>query len=198
MTKILSPLCVEYLDNYNYVFLAKPFGFISDVLIKNGLRQVGWELRPAGHEDEIWLPVKFVFDFESTPNWLRGPLGENKRGGAGHDGLSRKNIVVCWNGLCKGITKSIAADVYFELMEYCDSIDTKRLLKSQHPYIPDIIISPYVKTRDWTRRWLKSNTVRFWPGDYWQKLEVMATAKEIYGIDVDPYYSASDSNHSCR
>lgn len=180
MTRILSPLSVEYLDNSNYVFLSKPFGFISDVLIKHSLRQVGWELRPSGHEDEVWLPSGFVFDFESTPNWLRGPLGENKRGGAAHDGVSRKNII-------PGITKSIAADVYFEIMEYCDSIDTDRFKKSAHPLIPTPIIIPYVKTRDWSKRWLKSTTVRIWPGDYWQKYEVTATAKEIYGIDKDPY-----------
>jgi hypothetical protein len=186
MTRILSTLHVGYLDNDRFAMLDQPFGFISDVLIKHKLRQVGWELRPAGHEDEIWLPLAFVFDFESIPNLLRGPIGENKRGGAGHDGVSRKNIIVCWDGSCEGITKSIAADVYFEIMEYCDSIDNQRFAAAKHPYLPMPVIVPYVKTKDWFRRWLKSTVVRVWPG-FWQKYEVTATAKEIYGIEGDPY-----------
>jgi hypothetical protein len=187
MTRILSPLIVGYINNSNYAQLHERFGFVSDVLIKHGLRQVGWELRPAGHENEIWLQIGFVFDFESTPNWLRGPLGENKRGGASHDGVCRKNIIYCWNSTCDGITKSIAADVYKEVMDYCDSVDTQRFSKAKHPYLPVPVIVPYVKIKDWARRWLKSTTVRIWPGDYWQKYEVTATALEIYGIEGDPY-----------
>lgn len=187
MTRILAPLIVGYINNGNYVSLHEPFGIISDVLIKHGLRQSGWELRPSGHEDDFWLPTGFVFDFESTPNWLRGPLGENKRGGASHDGVCRKNIFVCRNGRCEGITKSIAADVYKEIMDYCDSIDTQRFEESKHPFLPNIVIVPFVKTKDWTRRWAKSTVVRFWPGDFFQKYELTATSKEIYGFDGDPY-----------
>jgi hypothetical protein len=187
MTRILSVLSVEYLDNSNRAFLSKPFGIVSDVLIKHGLRQVGWELRPPGHEDEFWAPIGFVFDFESTPNWLRGPLGENKRGGATHDPVCRKNVLICWNGSGEVMTKSIAADVYKEIMDYCDSIDNQRFEKGKHLYIPDFLIDPYVRTKDWSRRWLKSTVVRFWPGDFFQKYEMMATAKEIYGIEGDLY-----------
>lgn len=186
MTRILSPLVVGYLNNSNYVSLHEPFGIISDVLIKHGLRQVGWELRPLGHEDEFWAPARFVFDFESTPNWLRGPLGENKRGGATHDPICRKNVLVCWNGSGSIMTKSIGADVYKEIMDYCDSIDTQRFEKGKHLYIPDVLIDPIVRTKCWTRRWLKSSVVRVWPG-YFQKYELTATAKEIYGLEGDPY-----------
>jgi hypothetical protein len=168
MTKILSPLVVGYINNSNYAQLAQPFGFISDVLKTAGLRY------------EIWAAEGFVFDFESTPNWLRGPLGENKRGGAAHD-------IVCRKYVCPGITKSLAADVYFEIMEYCDSIDTQRFQKSKHPLIPNPVIVPFVKTKDWFRRWAKSTTVRFWPGDFFLRYEVATTAKEMYGIEGDPY-----------
>jgi hypothetical protein len=211
MTRILSPLNVEYLDNSNRVFLAKPFGIISDVLISHGLRQVGWELRLAGHENEFWVPVGFVFDFESTPNWLRGPLGENKRGGATHDSICRKNVLIGRELTsdelallndpntskedainitlrAKGkITKSIAADVYKEIMDYCDSIDTQRFEKGKHLYIPDLLVDPIVRTKCWARRWAKSTVVRFWPGDFFQKYELTATAFEIYGIEGDRY-----------
>lgn len=187
MTRILSPLVVGYINNSNYAQLHVRFGFISDVLKKHGLRQVGWELRPVGHEDEIWAEAAFVFDFESTPNLIRGPLGENKRGGASHDIVCRTGLLVCWNGECSGITKSIAADVYFEIMEYCDSIDTQRFEKARHPYLPLPIIVPYVKTRDWTRRWTKSTVVRVWPGNFFLKYEMTATAEEIYGLKCDPY-----------
>jgi hypothetical protein len=168
MTRILSPLVVGYINNSNYAQLHERFGFQSDVLKIHGLK------------DEIWAEAGFVFDFESTPNLIRGPLGENKRGGAAHD-------IVCRIGACPGITKSIAADVYFEIMEYCDSIDTQRFEVSKHPYLPNPIIVPYVKARDWTRRWTKSTVVRFWPGDFFLKYALTATAKEIYGIECDPY-----------
>lgn len=180
MTRILSPLVVGYLNNSNYVQLHERFGFISDVLIKHGLRQAGWELRPPGHEDEIWAEVGFVFDFESVPNVIRGPVGENKRGGASHD-------PICRIGFIPGITKDIAADVYFEIMTYCDSIDTQRFATAKHPYLPIHIIVPYVKTRDWSRRWIKSEIVRYWPSNYFLKYSPTATAREMFGIEGDQY-----------
>ncbi|HHT9145631.1 MAG TPA: DUF1353 domain-containing protein [Candidatus Wunengus sp. YC61] len=137
-------------------------------------------LRKQGLKDEIWAPAGFVFDFESIPNLIRGPIGENKRGGAVHDILSRKNV-------CEGITQGIAADVYFEIMEYCDKIDTQRFAKAKHPFIPGAVVVPYVKVKDWARRWLKSEVVRYWPGGFWQKYELTATALEIAGIANDPY-----------
>lgn len=173
MARVLSPLVVGYLNNRNYVQLYQPFGFRSDVLERHGLKS------------EIWADIGFVFDFESTPNMIRGPLGTNKRGGAAHD-------IVCRIGACPGITKSIAADVYFEIMEYCDSIDTERFRKQNHPWLPVPIIVPYVKSRDWVRRWAKSTVVRFWPGDFFLKYEMGATAEEIYGIVCDPYMTQAE------
>jgi len=179
MTRILAPLVVGYLDNGNYVSLHEPFGFVSDVLKRAGLKY------------EIWAQTGFVFDFESTPNWLRGPLGENKRGGAAHDIVCRINAV-------PGITKSLAADVYFEIMEYCDSIDTQRFEKSKHPLVPPFAIVPFVRTKDWFRRWAKSTTVRFWPGNFFQRYEMTATAKEIYGMDGDPYCTIEKLNEAIQ
>jgi hypothetical protein len=152
MTRILSPLRVDFIDNNNHVSLAFPFGFVSDVLKKAGLRS------------EIWSPIGFVFDFESTPNLIRGPLGENKRGGAAHDIVCRKYVV-------PGVTKSLAADVYFEIMEYCDAINFK--LADHYT-----ITKPFFKLRDWSRRWSKSTVVRFWPGDFFLKYELTTTAKD--------------------
>ena len=182
MTKILSPLVVGYLNNGNYAYLHEPFGFISDVLAAYGMKG-SW--RPIERTDsqvlgEVWGPAGFVFDFESTPDSIRGPLGVNKRGGTAHD-------ISCRIGACPGITKSIAADVYFEIMEYCDSIDYERFDAGKHKVLPSFLIEPYVEVRDWLRRWIKSTTVRIWPGDYFQKYTLTATAKEIYGIDSDPY-----------
>jgi hypothetical protein len=171
MTRILAPLVVGYLNNNNIAQLHDPFGFQSDELKKHGLK------------DEVWAQTGFVFDFESIPNLIRGPVGENKRGGASHDILSRKNV-------CPGITQGIAADVYFEIMEYCDSIDTQRFAEEKHPYLPTGVIVPYVKTRDWLRRWTKSTVVRYWPGGFWQKYKMTATSEEIYGLGGDPYITA--------
>ena len=168
MTRILSKLITQSIDNSRYVMLYEPFGFQSDVLKSHGLKDV------------IYGPPGFVFDFESIPNIIRGPIGENKRGGAAHDILSRKNV-------CPGITQSIAADVYFEIMTYCDSIDTQRFAKSKHPSLPNAVILPYVLTRDWMARWIKSEVVRYWPSGYWQKHELMATCQEIAGMQGDPY-----------
>lgn len=185
MTQILSPLLVGFLDNNRYVFLHEPFGFRSDVLASHGLTGL-W--RPEGlpyavREGEVWAPSGFVFDFESTPNFIRGPLGENKRGGAGHDLVCRKGVFADDTK----ITKSIAADVYFEIMAYCDSIDTWRFSKARHPFIPGPVVVPVITFLDWSRRWLKSETVRYWPGDFWQKYTIWATASEIYEMDCDPY-----------
>ena len=167
MTKILAPLIVGYIDNLNLVQLHHRFGFQSDVL------------KDAGLDYEIWGPEGFVFDFESIPNVIRGPVGENKRGGAAHDILSRKNV-------CPGITKSIAADVYAEIMDYCDSID--REIAAREAGTLGKIAAPFVTFGKWIRRGTKSTVVRFWPGDYWQKHELTATCKDIAGIDCDPYF----------
>lgn len=169
MTQILTPLVVGYLNNSSYAVLHEPFGFQSDVLKAHGLR------------DALYAPAGFVFDFESLPNLVRGPIGENKRGGTAHD-------ICCRIGVCPGITKSIAADVYFEIMTYCDSIDYNRFTGG-HKFLPAGMIRPYIKTRDWARRWIKATTVKVWPGSYFQKFKISATAKEIYGMEKDPYFT---------
>jgi hypothetical protein len=188
MTKIYSLLIVSYLDNENHVALFERFGFHSDVLEKLGLKS------------DIWAEPGFVFDFESIPNLIRGPIGENKRGGAGHDIVCRKNV-------CPGITKSIAADVYVEVMTYCDHINQEEWEK-KYPNIPKDLVTflkdvfenykisiPYIiiksiKVRDWARRWAKSTVVRYCPSSvFWQKYELTSTAEEIYGTEGDPYVS---------
>ena len=169
MTRIFTPLIVGYIDNSNLVQLHDHFGFQSDVLRENGL------------QSEIWGPAGFVFDFESIPNLIRGPIGENKRGGAAHDILSRKNV-------CPGITKSIAADVYAEIMDYCDSIDRERAARNAGTL--GKIVAPFSTFGEWCRRLTKSTVVRYWPGDYWQKHELTATCMDIAGIECDPYTTA--------
>jgi hypothetical protein len=173
MTRIYTKLVTQQMDNGNIVMLHERFGFHSDVLDKAGLKS------------DIWMEPDFCFDFESVPNMIRGPLGTNKRGGAGHDG-------VCRIGVCPGITKSLAADVYKEIMDYCDSIDIARFSQIAHPYIPAPIIVPYVKVKDWARRWIKSEFVRYWPGDYFLKWPPTATCQEIYGFADDPYVTTEE------
>jgi hypothetical protein len=173
MTRIFTKLVVQQIDNGNYAMLHEKFGFHSDVLEKAGLKS------------DIWMEAGFVFDFESVPNFIRGPLGTNKRGGAAHDGVCRKGVV-------PGISKSIAADVYKEIMDYCDKIDVARFSQGSHPFIPAPIVVPYVTFKDWSRRWIKSEFVRYWPGDYFLKWPPDATCLEIAGVECDPYVSVEE------
>jgi hypothetical protein len=195
MTKIYTPLVTAQLDNADIVSLYEPFGFNSDVIKKHKLK---WHYRPPEpwnsmfpeKEGDVWFPRAFVYDFESVPRALRGPTGENKRGGTGHDGVCRKGVKGSDQAIefvCPGMTKSIAADVYFEIMEYCDSVDKERFKKENHPWIPNPIIVPVVTFKEWLRREVKSNFVRFWPGDFFQKYDLDATGEEIAGIVCDPY-----------
>jgi hypothetical protein len=152
MTRIFTPLVTVNIDNSKYVALHEPFVFESDVLKNAGLKY------------HIEGPIGFVYDFESIP-WIRGT---NKRGGTAHDIVCRKNVV-------PGITKAIAAAVYFEIMEYCYAIDCQR--------------DQTQKVIDWGRRWFKWAVVYVWPG-YFQKYELMATCEEISGLKGDPYVTA--------
>ena len=151
MTKILTPLLTANLDNDKYVQLIAPFSFETDVLAKAGLKS------------KVTVPTGFFFDFESVP----AVRGTNKRGGTAHDYLSRIDSDPV-------VTKSQAAAVYFEIMEYCYSIDHARGYWQQF--------------KDWGRRWFKWGVVYVAPG-YFHKYTVMATGKEIAGIDCDPYIS---------
>ena len=185
--RIYTPLVTECLDNDQYVRLHLPFGFNSDVMKKNKLK---WLWRPPEpynttypeKDGDVWLPAGFVYDFESIPKIFRGPTGENKRGGTGHDGTCRAGVIATGIPLvCPGMTKSISADIYFEIMEYTDAVDFDRF--KNHPLIPNFVI----RTGEWARRHLKSNFVRYWPGDYFQHYALDATAKDITGVDCDPY-----------
>ena len=95
MTKILTKLETESIDNEKFERLTEPFIFVSDVLKKAGL------------QEKVTVPAGFVFDFESVP-MVRG---SNKRGGTAHDYLCRIDSVPV-------VTKAQAAAVYLEIMAY--------------------------------------------------------------------------------
>ena len=99
MTRILSKLETEAIDDVRFVRLINPFIFESDVLREAGLQS--WVEAPAG----------FFCDFESVPLFR----GTSKRGGTAHDYLSRFDSVPV-------VTKEIAAKVYLEIMAYRDGI----------------------------------------------------------------------------
>jgi hypothetical protein len=193
MTRIYTPLVTADIDNNKFVMLHEPFGFNSDVMRKNKLRWLWrppepWNSQFPEQDGDVWAPVGFVYDFESIPKILRGPTGENRRGGTAHDIVCRKGVMEISQAVvlvCPGMTKWIAADVYFEIMEYCDSIDQKRF----DTWIP----KPAVRFGEWIRRETKSNFVRFWPGDFFQKHALDAACKEIAGIACDPYVSFANA-----
>jgi hypothetical protein len=105
-------------------------------------------------------------DFESVPI----VRGRNKRGGTVHDYFS------CFDSE-PIVSKQLAAAIYFEFNEFCDSIDAGR--------------NTYAVVRDWTRRWSKWSVVRVWPG-YFHKRSVMASCAEIAGIEKDPYITVEE------
>ena len=99
MAKFLTKLITEEIDN-KYARVAEPFVFWSDVLESNG------------YGGRVEVPVDFVCDYESVPRipivyWLFAHT--SKRGGVGHDYLSRFDSIPV-------VTKEIAADVYLEIM----------------------------------------------------------------------------------
>lgn len=194
MTRIYTPLVTAQLDNAKYVALHEPFGFNSDVMIENKLKWLWrppepWNSKFPAIPGDVWAPAGFVFDFESVPTILRGPTGENKRGGTGHDIVCRKGVMETAQAtvfVCPGMTKWIAADIYFEIMEYCDSVDQERF----KTWVPSI----FVRFGEWMRRETKSNFVRFWPGDFFQKHALDATCMEIAGMECDPYITMTKEN----
>lgn len=100
MTQILTKLVTEDIDNRQYVRLAQPFSFESDVLKEYGLESI------------VIVPTGFVMDYESVPI----VRGTNKRGGTAHDYLCRSDSIPV-------VTKAIAAEVYREIMEHCYSLE---------------------------------------------------------------------------
>ena len=118
-------------------------------------------LKKYGLKALVKVPKGFVMDFESVPI----TRGRNKRGGTVHDYLS------CIDS-DPVVTKGQAAEAYLKMNRYTDAIDCSR--------------DRIAMVKDWLRRWSKWGVVRVWPG-YFHKRMVMATPKEIAGIDCDPY-----------
>src|SRR5664280_2603987 len=96
MTRILTPLLLQDLDNYKYMQLTAPFIFESD------------KLKEAGLQSRVEVPANFVYDLESIPI----VRGSNNRGGTAHDYLCRIDSV-------PQVSKFLAASVYLEIMAYC-------------------------------------------------------------------------------
>ena len=90
--------------------------------------------------------------------------GSNKRGGTAHDYLCRIDSDPV-------VTKSLAASVYLEIMAYTYEIVDRGWW--QH-------------FKDFTTRWTKWGVVYIAPG-YFHKHKVMASCKEIAGVEGDPY-----------
>lgn len=118
------------------------------------------KLKEAGLQYRVTIPTGFVYDLESVP-WVRG---SNNRGGTAHDFLCRSDSIPL-------VTKAIAASVYLEIMSYCYEIVDRGYW--QH-------------FKDFTKRWAKWGVVYVAPF-YFHKHKVMDTAKEIAGIDGDPF-----------
>jgi hypothetical protein len=142
MAKFLTPLINEDITA-KYSRIYEPFIFESDVLKKNCLNP------------RVEVPIGFVHDYESVPVIK----GSSKRGGVGHDYLSRKDSVPV-------VTKKIAADVYFEIMEFRDGLSDKGTTLGTFSL--------------WMRRWIKYGVVRVWTG-YFHKFSVNATYEEMCG-----------------
>lgn len=142
MAKILTPLVNVDID-YKYSRIHEPFIFESEVLEAVGL------------SSRVEVPTGFVHNYESVPFFK----GTSKSGGVGHDYLCRSD--------CKpeGVTKKIAADVYFEIMETSDQRKATGNLQL---------------IRFWFRRWLKYSVVLVAPG-YFHKHKVNATYEEMSG-----------------
>lgn len=95
MSRILTTLQTESIDNYKYERLTSPFIFESD------------ELKALGGVWRVTVPAGFVFDLESVPI----VRGSNKRAGTAHDYLCRIDSIPI-------VTKAQAAAVYLEMMAY--------------------------------------------------------------------------------
>ncbi|HBJ74975.1 MAG TPA: hypothetical protein DDY86_05555 [Syntrophaceae bacterium] len=141
MARILTKLINVDID-YAYSQIHEPFVVQLD------------ELKKAGLADTITIPAGFVHDYESVPLFK----GTSKTGGVVHDYLCRADSVPL-------VTKKLAADCYFEVMESSDQ--TKATGKLQ-------------LARFWLRRWAKYVVVVVAPG-YFHKHKVLATYEEMAG-----------------
>lgn len=135
---------VDLQDDCRYSRIYEPF-VVEDIKA----------LRDAGLQDRIEIPTCFVHDYESVPV----VKGTSKRGGVVHDYLCRKNSVPV-------VTKTLAAAVYFEVME------ASAAGKPDQEW--------YNRLDMWLRRWVKYGFVKVWPG-YFHKHLVEATYEEMIG-----------------
>jgi hypothetical protein len=173
MTRIYTELITRNLDNERFVQLVTPFRGFSDVIANLGAPAIMID----GHLCNFDIPVGFVQDFESVPI----VRGSNKRGGTVHDYFCRTNSIPV-------VTKPQAAAAYREIMAYTYQIDDKR-----GEGFVNGIKDDYYDFRDWIKRWSKWAVVYVAPG-YFHKHLVMATAKEIAGLEGDPYVTIDKLN----
>jgi len=149
MARIITPLINEDID-YKYSRIYEPFIVDLETLADLGLKY------------RVEIPRNFVHDYESVPMFK----GTSKTGGVIHDYLCRIDSDPI-------VTKKIAADCYFEIMEGSDKLKAAGNMQL---------------FRFWFRRWAKYSVVVVWPG-YWHKHRVNATYEEMSGTpaDVDRY-----------
>ena len=141
MSKILSPLINEDVD-YRFSIIHEPFRIQLETLKELGLHDI------------LEIPAGFCHDYESVPLFK----GTSKTGGVVHDYLCRRDAVPV-------VTKKIAADCYFEVMECSDQLKATGNLQL---------------IRFWFRRWLKYSVVIVAPG-YFHKHSITATYEEMAG-----------------
>lgn len=106
MTKILTEVRTQVLDDHKYVKLTSHFAFVSDVLKNNG------------YNKRVLIPTGFVFDYESVPLIK----GTSKRAGLCHDYLYRINSMPV-------VPKYIADKVYLEIMRHRKNAWWRRWIK---------------------------------------------------------------------
>ena len=143
MAKILTPLDNRDLD-YKYSMILNPFRIQLQTLADLGLPNV------------LEIPAGFIHDYESVPLFR----GTSKTGGVVHDYLCRYDSI-------PKVTKKIAADCYFEVMEGSDKLKARGNLQL---------------IKYWFRRWLKYSVVCVWPG-YFHKHHVFATLEKLKHSD---------------
>ena len=139
MSKILTPLINEDID-YKYSRIHEPFIIELETLAELGLKSI------------VEIPAGFVHDYESVPYFK----GTSKTGGVVHDYLCRSDCSPL-------VTKKIAADCYFEVMETSDRMKATGNLQL---------------IKFWLRRWAKYTAVILVSG-YFHKHKVNATYEEM-------------------
>jgi len=141
MARILTPLVNQDID-YKYSRIYEKFIIELETLADLGIK------------NRLEIPAGFVHDYESVPLFK----GTSKTGGVVHDYLCRADSIPL-------VTKKIAADCYFEVMENSD----RRKAEGNLQLI-----------KYWIRRWAKYTAVVFAPG-YFHRHTVSATYEEMSG-----------------